>query len=207
MAYSDFSLEAAIESFDLQEVNGPLFVDCPPQPPGAWLQETLALYRQFVLSSATEKARSEFIVAPILADLDRQNPGKFSIYSGRNLEGDRSLGLNGECDFLVGFSSGSRILRAPILTVVEAKNQDVNSGLGQCVAQLVGAWRFNQRKDSPVKRIYGCVTTGDEWQFLQLIDHQLFIDTDLYFIAQLPQLLGVLQYSLDQASQGITPGS
>lgn len=160
MAYSDFTLEAVLTQFDLKEVTAPLFATIVPVQPSAWLQETLAIGQEYGLRSGTEKARSEFIVVPILLELRRLSAEPFAIYSGRNLEGDRSLGLNGECDFLLSRGETSYSLHAPVFAIVEAKKQDLDLGLGQCAAQLIGARLFNQKKNESIPILYGCVTIG-----------------------------------------------
>lgn len=46
------------------------------------------------------------------------------------------------------------------MTLVEAKNQNINSGLGLCGAKMVAAQIYNTINNQAVKSIYGCVTTG-----------------------------------------------
>ena len=35
---------------------------------------------------------------------------------------------------------------------------------------MIAARRFDLRHGRPVERVYGCVTTGEVWQFLRLTD-------------------------------------
>jgi hypothetical protein len=83
------------------------------------------------------------------------------------------------------------ILQSPIVTLVEAKKNDIEGGLGQCAAQMVGARLFNEREGSDVRVIFGCVTTGEGWQFLKLEDDMVWIDTDRYYLVTIGVLLGV----------------
>jgi hypothetical protein len=39
-------------------------------------------------------------------------------------------------------------------------------GVPQCAAQLLGAKLYNEKKGVKLDKIYGCVTTGNEWLFL-----------------------------------------
>jgi hypothetical protein len=39
---------------------------------------------------------------------------------------------------------------APVVTLVEAKNENIKSGLGQCIADMVAAQCFNQQKETPI---------------------------------------------------------
>ncbi len=52
------------------------------------------------LAVDTEKARSEFIIAPVLLELRRSLGARFGLFSGLELNVDSSRGLNGFCDFI-----------------------------------------------------------------------------------------------------------
>jgi hypothetical protein len=197
MAYSDFSLEEVVEAFSLKETQAKLFESFEILAPSSWLETTLELSFDLGIASGNEKARSEFIVVPVLLEMERRNHKKFTIYSGKNLDVDRSKGLCGECDFMFSKGALSRTVQAPIFSLVEAKKQDIDLGLGQCVAQMVSADLFNQHKGNPIPLIFGCVTTGEIWQFLKLGDRHLVIDSDTYYINELGKILGLLQTILD----------
>ena len=198
MAYSDFSLAQVKKTFGLVETSVCLFPDIAALPPSDWLQETLRYSLRLALSSSSEKARSEFIVAPILIELERRNTEKLSIYSGETLDVDVDKGLKGECDFILAKGPVSLTMQAPIVAIVEAKKSDIKGGLGQCIAQMLGAQQFNQLESNPISEIYGCVTTGENWQFLTLNDIHVAIDSQRYYINEVDRLLGVLQAIVDR---------
>jgi hypothetical protein len=201
MAYSDFNLAEVVEKFTLTLLNSQLFEDLLAIAPSAWLDETLGLSLDFGLKSGSEKARSEFIVAPILLETERiNNQGSnqgFAIYSGKNLDADRDRGLIGECDFILSKGAISYTIQTPIFALVEAKKNDVESGLGQCIAQMIGAQIFNLNHQEQITTIYGCVTTGERWQFLKLVDRTVIIDSDRYYINEIAKIIGCLQRILD----------
>lgn len=203
MVYSDLTLETVIQTFELVELNQPLFEDAPFIPISDWLKQTLAIGQDLGLRSGTEKARSEFIVVPILLELKQRNPDQFTIYSGKQMDVDKERGLNGECDFILSKGEVSRVIQAPIFSLVEAKKQDIDLGLGQCVAQMVGASLFNQQKfnqqnGQSIQIIFGCVTTGEIWQFLKLDNKNVVIDDRSYLLFDsLEKILGILQTILD----------
>ena len=85
----------------------------------------------------------------------------------------------------------------PILQLVEAKKQDIEIGVPQCAAQMVGARLFNKRRGQPIDVIYGCVTTDDDWLFLRLGPDGLIIDTRKFYLGNLGQLLGAFQIVFD----------
>ncbi len=198
MAYSDFSLSQVKKAFELTEKSISLFPSVAVVEPSDWLQETLKYSLRLALSSSSEKARSEFIIAPILIELERRNTEKLSIYSGENLDVDADRGLRGECDFILSKGTVSLTMQTPIISLVEAKKSDIKRGLGQCVAQMVGAQRFNQIEGNNIPIIYGCVTTGEDWQFLTLEDNRITIDTQRYYVNELEKVLGIFQSIVDR---------
>ena len=163
MPYSQFTLDTAMRAFSLRAVEAVLFPDLAPAPVPEWLSDLLA--RGTRLALLNEKARSEFIVAPVLLAAKALSGDRIAIFSGQTLDVDDARGLNGECDFVIALGPSVPPLRSPIVAVVEAKKGDIEAGLGQCVAQMVAAREFNAR---PPAAMYGCVTTGEAWQFLRL---------------------------------------
>lgn len=197
MAYSDFSLRKVKKAFNLQEQRSLLFDDVDPLSISPWLQQSLEIGLDLATSSASEKARSEFIVVPILFELRQKNHNNFAIYSGETLDVDEKRGLKGECDFILTKGEVLHGLQAPIFTLVEAKKNDIGGGLGQCVAQMVGAKLFNEQENTPLDYIFGAVTTGTEWQFLRLGQDIISIEKKIYPIENIGKILGFLQKILD----------
>jgi len=189
MAYSDFSLELVQSLLELEVSNAALFKEAPSTPLPLWLGEWLERARPFALGS--EKARSEFIVAPVLLAVRELALNRVALYSGQRLDTDASQGLVGECDFIITAGPPLPIVQSPLLCVVEAKKNDVESGLGQCAAQMVGAQRLNARAHTGPQTLYGCVTTGEAWQFLMLEGQSLSLDSERYYWVQLERVLGI----------------
>jgi hypothetical protein len=84
------------------------------------------------------------------------------------------------------------LITAPIITLVEAKKEDLNGGLGQCIAEMIAAQYFNRQEENEIKEIYGVVTSGTIWKFMKLIDHDVWIDLTEYYLDNLPKILGIL---------------
>ncbi len=154
------------------------------------------------LALLSEKARSEFIVAPILLAVRELTGERIAILSGQRLDVDPARRLQGECDFILALSEPVPRLRAPLLTVVEAKKNDIEAGLGQCVAQMVAAQVYNERSGQPLPAVFGCVTTGEDWQFLRLTGTEVTIDQGRFYINNVGDILAALQATLQQAMAG-----
>jgi len=193
MAYSDFSLRKAKLEFNLTIIEQTTFLpDIQPQQPSAYLTLSLDKHLPLALAVNTEKARSEMLICPILLEVKDICSKEISLFSGNEFTVDPSVGLNGVCDFLISRSSEQLFIEAPAVVIVEAKREDLNGGLGQCVASMVAAQRFNEQNSSSVKAIYGTVTTGDRWKFLQLEAQTVTIGLSEYTIPPVDQILGIL---------------
>ena len=193
LSYSNFTLENAQKNFELTlEENQDLFDEIQSVKPSEILTTILREYIPLATAINTEKARSELLISQILADVRRQLNYQISLFSGTEFNVEEELGLQGYCDFLLSFSSEQYFLTAPVITIVEAKNENIIRGLGQCVASMVGAQLFNQRSGNPVKVIYGAVTTGTNWKFLTLEEKIVRIDAGEYYIKEVDKILGII---------------
>lgn len=197
MSYSKITLEKIRQKFGIQDIVKPIFPENIAEvQPSVYLNEALRLAATIRLKS--EKARSEMIVAPVLLSLKANNLNNFTFFSGENLNADKSLGLNGECDFIISKNSSASAIDTPIFCMEEAEKNDFDLGKPQCMAQMIGARMYNQKYGKNIETIYGCVTIGTEWLFLKLEGNEIWIDeNNLLYLNQLPKILGTFQYIID----------
>ena len=193
-SYSKFDY-SDIEALDIKLRKKQLFSEIIPIEPSDLLKQVLAINLKRPM--ATEKAKSELIIVPILNELITLNFDHFTFFSGYNFDIDKAKGLKGHCDFLLSMEVNSPIIEAPVISIIEPKNADFTLGIPQCIAQMYAAKIFNERKNSAVKTIYGIVTIGDSWNFLCLEDKTAWIDTTFFFLNDLPRLLGAFQKVID----------
>jgi len=156
------------------------------------LSETLQENVPLAVSINTEKARSELIIAPMLVEVRKILDRKISLFSGIELNVDEEKDLSGFCDFIISDSPEQLFLKAPVITIVEAKNENIMGGLGQCLAEMIAARIFNERENSGVSRIYGAVTSGNLWRFVKLDNDVAHIDLDDYSIREPGRVVGIL---------------
>ncbi|MDZ8223698.1 MULTISPECIES: hypothetical protein [unclassified Nostoc] len=199
MSYSDFTLDRVRKTFDLTisdkvDIFASVHeVECPPL-----LVEVLRENVPLALASNTEKSRSEMIIAPILIAVRKYLNNQISLFSGIDFTVDSAQGLNGNCDFIISRSPELLILNAPVVTIVEAKKENINAGLGQCVAEMLAAKLFNEREGNNIQAIYGTVTTGTNWKFLKLIGQVIEIDLSEYYINDIGKIIGILSNILTE---------
>lgn len=203
MAYSSFTLQQVMHDFGITvDTATNLFGHVAPVPLGGTARASVQDNLQLALLIGNEKARSEFIVSPVLADAWRQSGRRFSLYSGVPLDVDPDSGLNGVCDYLIGRTPQlPEMLTPPFFVVVEAKKDDITGSYGQCAAEMVAALRLNTKSGSGVETVHGCVTTGTNWKFLTLRGTHLDIDAAEYHISQADHICGILLHMVGATPQ------
>lgn len=193
MSYRDFNLKKVQDAFQIKMIEKPgIFAAMEPHPISPYLSETLQENVPLAVSINTEKARSELIIAPILVEVRKILDHKVSLFSGIELNVDKEKDLSGFCDFVISDSPEQLFLKAPVITIVEAQNENIMSGLGQCLAEMIAARIFNEREGNSVSRIYGAVTSGSIWKFVKLDDNVAHIDLDDYSIRESDRIIGIL---------------
>lgn len=195
MAYSEFTLRLLKDRFGITVSDAEdLFADVPLLPVSDFFHTLLKRHLPIVRGQGTEKARSEMIIAPLLVELREQAEHEIAVFSGVEMSADPLLGLYGFCDFLVSRSPTMLTVAAPVLTVVEAKREDITAGIPQCIAEMYAAMIFNARDGEPRETLYGAVTSGTVWRFLRLRGLHAEVDSQEYFIEDVDKILGILRY-------------
>jgi hypothetical protein len=193
MAYSDFTLTRVKKELGItiSEATN-LFDQTMAVAPSDLLKSILQRTSRLARLIGTEKAKSEFLIAPVLAEIAARFNYQVSLFSGTEFNVDAERGLQGYCDFILTQSAEQLDITAPIMTIVEAKNDNLKNGIGQCMAEMVAAQIFNAREELEFESIYGAVTTGTSWLFMRLTGNHIAIDNCEYFINEVDKILGIL---------------
>ena len=198
MAYNNFTLETVLDKFELSLLENRFCQLLPPIDPQP---EFLVIFEYlFELGEAakSEKAKSELLVSPVLAQARKLTDRAVQLFSGEEFNVDQARGLIGFCDFLFTQSINRFSIEAPVLMLVEAKRGEIESGWGQCVAEMVAAQLYNQNHQQTIPVVYGCVTSGRLWQFFKLEDNRITIDPTNYSLLPVQRILGILKWILSQ---------
>lgn len=201
MPYSQFTTITKVkEAFNLSTIEGVRFLPLiAPITPSNTLQDYLEETLPIAIATGSEKARSELIISPVLVEVRRILNRQVSLFSGEDFTVDESLGLNGRCDFLISRSPEMLAIEAPAIVIVEAKQADLKTGIGQCVAEMIAAQKFNEAKGKSIPTIYGSVSNGVQWQFIKLEKQTVTIDLIIYPLPPMEQILGFLVWMVDSA--------
>lgn len=201
MSYSDFSLKKVKDELGLELVEDEdLFSQISEIQISDLLAATLKYNVPLAMAIGTEKARSELIIANILLEIRKLFDNKISLFSGVIFDVDKEKGLTGFCDFIVSKSKEQLYVSAPIIAVVEAKNEYIIGGLGQCIAEMYASSLFNDREGLRLPAIYGAVTTGNTWKFLKQVGNTIYIDLQEYHIANVNKIVAILAAMANQTA-------
>jgi hypothetical protein len=201
MAYNAFTREELKRRFKLSvHENRELDGAVKPIAISALLRQSLDEGAPLALAMSTDKARSELIIAPILMEVRRQLGGRFSLFSGIEFAVDAERGLTGFCDFLMSASTSQMEIEAPVLAIVEAKNENIRMGIPQCIAEMFAATLFNEQREQAKRTVYGAVTTGSDWRFLRMHGLDVEIDREEFYLREVERVVGVLVSMLAQSA-------
>lgn len=197
MGYSNYKkLRQVADRFGLETRKVRLLKSITAVAPTNWLVQTLELADTIPLSN--EKVKSERIISPVLTEVHQLHKDKLTLFSGEELNIEPENDLSGVCDFFFSAKPESYLLEAPIVSLTEAKDEDLDYGIAQCTAQMIGAQKYNERHGEHIPTILGCATTAGEWKFLKLEGKTLYIDLTSYYISQLDVLLGAFKKAFDE---------
>jgi len=207
MAYNDFTLEALKKQFELQtNERQDYFGRAAPVPISDFLREYLRENIPLAFAIGTEKARSELLIMPVLWEVRHQLKDSISLFSGVEFNVSIERGLRGVCDFLLSLSPTQLTIEAPVVAIVEAKNDNLKTGLVQCIAEMVAAQLFNREHGNDIPTVYGALTTGTYWKFLRLIETMVYVDVTEYHVQDAERIVGIIVAMIQEASASQQPG-
>jgi len=206
MAYANFTLSQIVYQFHIAiDEKSNLFADAPEASLRPEFRAQLDELVPLALSVSTEKARSELIITPVLLELWRMMGQQIGFFSGILFDVDEAQGLAGFCDYILTRTPRQLFVEAPVVMLVEAKNEDMKRGYGQCLAEMLAAQRFNAAEGHGEDPVYGAVTTGERWKFLELAGMTARIDTEDYYLEHIGKIMGILLHLLKPPSETSDP--
>jgi hypothetical protein len=197
MAFSDFKYPEVLRKLKLADRSDcNLYGVVPSVPVSSSLREILKVNVPLATTAHSEASRSTWLVGPLLGELWVRHNGRFNMFAGIEFSADPEAGLNGYCDFIIGRTPQLPVLQLPVIVIFQAKRDSIADSLGQCIAGMEGIMRYNRRHGTPFDPIYGVVTTGSLWKFLQLSNSVVTIDLAEYTIAQVDKLFGIFMHMI-----------
>jgi hypothetical protein len=87
------------------------------------------------------------------------------------------------------------IYQIPLLCVVEAKKDDFEKGMAQCLVEMYACHQFNNNVNID---IYGIVTNAISWEFYQFTSQNEVYKSLAHSESHLEDILGILHIILSQ---------
>lgn len=191
---SSFSRDSALEFLKIELLHS-WEITAPPVAPTAFFEQRLErLHRNFALNNS-ESAKELLIDAFCEEALERRT--QLQAWKEAPLRSDT---LTGFVDYLI--AKKRAYLGPPLLCVVEAKKDDFEQGMAQClVAMDACAWQ-NTQKNHQIS-VFGIVTNGAGWQFYKREIEGSYFESPLYSVVRPEEVLGVLDYLFTQCEANL----
>jgi hypothetical protein len=179
-SFSKFNLTQSYQALSLERLS---FWDLQAETlaPSEFFQMHLQRLQKFDTRSSEESKK--LLIDAVLEEAI-QTFSQLKIWKGANLEGSLA---GGYVDYLVG--ANRDYLDVPFLCVVEAKKDDFEQGLAQCLIEMQVCRERNQQAGKTIAVVYGIVTNADGWRFYRLLEHDCQ-ETNLFAFHPIDQLLG-----------------
>jgi hypothetical protein len=191
--YAGFTLKDAMKLIPAEQFTR-WQIPAPPRPPSDILQANLQRLEAFDLKSS-EQAKT-LLIDVLFAEIVPLHPN-LKVWKAATLNTDT---LTGVADYLM--APRRAYLETPLLCVVEAKRDDFEQGTAQCIAEMV-ACRWNIQQANHDKEIFGVVSNGQVWQLYQLTPIAEILESGLYTVDDLPELLGALDYVCAECAKNV----
>lgn len=192
--FSSFNLLKALKQLGITQLQS-WTIQAVAIAPSAFFQERLSrLQRVFDLRSYEESKKPliDAICEEAILEFER-----LKIWKGAALESDT---LIGSVDYLI--AENKAYLEAPLACIIEAKKDNFEQGLAQCLVEMqVCQWQ-NRQLGYSIDAL-GMVTNGDAWQFYQLTAAGQIYETLLYSVNDLPAILGALHFVFQECQQNL----
>jgi hypothetical protein len=198
--FSSFNTKEAYQQLNIKKLL-PWVLTISPLPASEFFQERMArLQRHFDLKTCEDAKK---LVIDALCEEALEGLDEIKIWKGASLETTTTTGI---ADYLIAENKG--YLETPYLCIVEAKKDDFEQGLAQCLVEMQACQWENQQIGRSID-ILGIVSNGNAWAFYKLaMDNQVY-ETELYAISDLEMVLGwlkhVFQISQENLKIGLSP--
>ena len=121
--------------------------------------------------------------------------GELKIFKGVALNGEA---VGGFVDYLI--APNSVLPGTPLLCVVEAKKDDFEKGLAQCLAEMYVCAEKNLGVGLELE-VYGIVSNGSGWQFYRRDLKGAYWQSEAYGVQPLEPVLGAVDFVLARCTE------
>jgi hypothetical protein len=192
--FSGFTKAEAFQLLNLKELTPwELKVD-PIALSDFFIQHLQRLRRNFDLEGYEEAKK---LLIDAICDEAIDSFTHLRIWKGAKLESDVASGF---VDYLI--AERQRYLTSPILCVVEAKKDNFEQGLAQCLVEMY-ACQWNNQKNHRTVDVFGITSNGSSWQFYRLTTTGEVFESPAYSTGDMELLIARLRLIFQQCEQNL----
>lgn len=182
--FSGFNKRRAFEALGLRDLQ-PWHPEIMPIQPSEFFAIRRQRLAQFDLESYEE---SKKLIIDAICEEAIQDFPDLKIWKGAAIESDT---LIGNVDYAI--APNRRYFSGPILCIVEAKKDDFEQGLAQCLVEMQACHWCNTQAGRVIP-VFGVVTNGTTWYFYQHLPSGEVYESLPYATGQLEMVLSFLRY-------------
>ncbi len=197
--FSSFTYAEAFQQLNIKTIEA-WTIDAPTQTPSDFFKQRLErLSELFDLSNYEE---SKKLIIDAICEEAMYGLRYLKIWKGAKIESDC---LTGHADYVVAERKG--YFDRPLLCVIEAKKDDFEKGLAQCLVEMQACQWQNRQPDGYTQPIasdtdtFGIISNGSSWRFCKLLSSGEVYQTGDYSTTIMEVLLGQLRYVFTQCNQ------
>ena len=190
--FSQFTLAQALQILNQHEI-AEWRIPFKARLPSSLYTETITRLSKYFDLSLSAAAKSVLIDAILLESISYFE--QLKIWKAAKLQSET---LQGVADYLI--APQGKVYQTPLLCVVEAKKDDFEQGLAQCLLEMYVCLQNNTQ---PIN-IFGIVTNATVWQFYQLDPQQHIYESPTYTTTHINEVLGILDWIFEQCSHHLT---
>lgn len=192
--FSSFNYTEAFKYLNIKNIEPWEMEIRPIEPSDFFIEHLRRIADVFDLQSCEE---SKKLVIDAICEEALQSFKHLKVWKGAPLADEQT---NGYADYLV--AERKAYLESPFLCIVEAKKDDFEQGLAQCLVEMK-ACQYNNLQHQHHIDVFGIVTNGDTWQFYRLTMANQVYGTEAFSRGTMNILLGCLQYLFQQCEANL----
>jgi hypothetical protein len=194
--FSSFNLREALSLIGKTQLKEWTF-EVHPVPPSTHYQQTMTKLKGCFDLSLSEGAKALRVDMVLLESLEHFQ--ELKTWKEATLQTDT---LTGIVDYLV--APQGTIYQSPLLCVAEAKKDNFEKWMAQCLVEMYACHQFNNGIDID---IYGIVTNAINWEFYKLTPQNEAYKSLAYSETHLEEILGILHFLWNQCAANLKKSS
>jgi hypothetical protein len=195
MAFSSFkTIGEVIKAFQVTYTESNFISEIKFNIPDYFREDLELMMRDAVIDNS-EFAICENLIYPVLKEVWKIYRNHFLLWSHQSLNYDEKL--SGFPEYILAKRSplGKVVFDKPYFILIEAKQDNFETGWAQCLAEMIAAQRLNGEYQIV---IFGIVSNGDRWQFGKLEGEIFTRNSTYYTIQEIDKLFGAVNFIFQQ---------